>query len=113
MQRRVHELSVMQSVIDAVVEQTDGARIAVVRLEIGKLAEVAIDALRFCFDLCITGTALEDARLDILVVEGRARCRRCGNEHAARRLGAPCACGSFDQQLVAGAELRLKEVELM
>jgi hydrogenase nickel incorporation protein HypA/HybF len=103
----------MESVVDAVVEQTDGGRIAVVRLEIGELAGVAIDALRFCFDVCAKGTPLDGAALDVVAIGGRAKCRACGSEHAVNRLGVPCACGSFDQQLVAGTELRLKEVEMI
>ena len=44
----MHELSITQSVVDAVAEHTDGAPVASVHLRIGKLSGVVPDALRFC-----------------------------------------------------------------
>ena len=109
----VHELAVMESVVDAVVAQTDGRRVTLVRLEIGALAGVAIDALRFCFDVSTEATPLAGATLDIIEVPARARCRTCGSEAAIRAFATPCTCGSFDRALVCGDELRLTEVEVL
>ena len=108
----MHELALMESVVDAVVEQVGDERVIAVRLEIGELAGVMVDALRFCFEVCTRGTALDGAALDIVSIPARARCRGCGGEHPAASLGAPCPCGSFDRELVAGDEMRLKEVEV-
>ena len=108
----MHELSLIEGVVDAVTEQLGGQRVALVRLAIGALAGVAVDALRFSFEVCTRGTPLEGAALDIVSIAGRARCRRCGNEYDAPTLAAPCPCGSFDRDLVAGDELRLVEVEI-
>jgi hydrogenase nickel incorporation protein HypA/HybF len=109
----VHELSIMSGVVDVVIERAEGAKIALVRLEIGQLAGVAADALAYCFEICADGTPLAGAALDIISIEGRARCAACGIDHAQPWLGAPCACGSFDQVVTAGTELRLKEVEVI
>ncbi len=111
--RIVHELAVMESVVDAVIDQIGDERVGVVRLQIGELAGVAIDALEFCFATCTRDTVLADATLDIARIPGRARCRNCGEEHPIARLGTPCPCGSFDRELVAGTELRLVEVEVL
>lgn len=104
----------MEDLVDTVAARmaADDRRVAVVRLEIGELAGVAVDALRFCFDVCTHGTTLAGATLDIVAVPGRARCRHCGAEQPVEALGVPCACGSFDRQLLAGDELRLKELEV-
>jgi hydrogenase nickel incorporation protein HypA/HybF len=109
----MHELAVMEDVVREVETRigTDGVR--VIRLEIGQLAGVARDALEFCFEVCTSGTGLAGAKLDIVEIQARAICRTCGVEHAVAWFGAPCACGSFDQRLVAGTEMRLKEVELV
>ncbi|HEY1558548.1 MAG TPA: hydrogenase maturation nickel metallochaperone HypA [Kofleriaceae bacterium] len=107
----MHELALMESVVDTIVDRISDP-IAVVRLEIGKLAGVDVEALRFCFGVCTQGTGLADATLDIVAIDGRARCRSCGAEFALRSLAAPCACGSFEREVVAGHELRLKEVEV-
>ena len=111
--RAVHELSIMEGVVDAIGERLAGEQIARVRLEIGTLAGVDVDALRFCFDVCTRGTPLAGAELAILRIAARARCHRCGNEHEIASLVEPCPCGSFDHELVTGTELRLKDVEVL
>jgi hydrogenase nickel incorporation protein HypA/HybF len=108
----MHELALMESVVEAVIEQLGDQRVALVRLEIGALAGVAVDAMRFSFDICSRGTSLEGATLDVVEVPARGRCRACGSEHVMRRFGTSCTCGSFDLELIAGGELRLKEVEV-
>lgn len=109
----MHELAMMERVVEAVIEQVGDRRIAVVRLEIGTLAGVAVDAMRFGFDVCTAGTSLEGATLDIVEIAARARCHHCGSEHPLASYAMPCACGSFDRELVAGDELRLTEVEVL
>lgn len=102
----------MESVVDAVVERLGNEHVAVVRLAIGTLAGVDVDALRFSFGVCAKGTSLDGAELEIRTITPRARCRACGTEHAPRSLVEPCPCGSFDRELLAGDELRLLEVEV-
>jgi hydrogenase nickel incorporation protein HypA/HybF len=111
--RGVHELAVMESVVDAITEQVGDVKVAIVHLEIGELAGVDLDALQFCFDVCCRGTDLDGAELAIARIRGRARCRTCGIEGPMPHLGAPCRCGSFDRELTAGDELRLKDVEVL
>jgi hydrogenase nickel incorporation protein HypA/HybF len=108
----VHELAVMEGVVDAVVGKLGDERIACVRLAIGALAGVDVEALRFCFEICTKDTTLAGATLEIRTVAARARCRSCGEVHAPRSLASPCSCGSFDRELLAGDELRLEEVEI-
>jgi hydrogenase nickel incorporation protein HypA/HybF len=102
----------MESLVETVAERIGDHRVQIVRLEIGALAGVACEALHFCFETCVAGTALAGARLEILPIAGRALCRACGTETDLPWFGAPCACGSFDREVVAGTELRLKEVEV-
>lgn len=109
----MHELSLMESLVAAVCERLGDERVRTVRLEIGRLACVAPDALRFCFEVCAAATPLAGAQLEILPIDGRGRCRACGVEATLEHLTAPCSCGSFDLQLLAGDEIRLKEVEVL
>jgi hydrogenase nickel incorporation protein HypA/HybF len=111
-QPRVHELAVMEGVVDVVVDRLGDERIASVRLAIGTLAGVDIAALRSCFEICAKDTTLAGATLEIRSIEARARCKTCGDEHALRSFASPCPCGSFDHELLAGDELRLEEVEI-
>ncbi len=68
----MHELSLVQAVIDAVLDSRDGAQVHVVRLEVGREACASQDALRFAFEVCIASTDLEGAELDIVETDGAA-----------------------------------------
>ena len=108
----MHELSIASAIVEACDERAAGARVLRVRLEIGRLAAVLPDSLRFCFATCAQSTAVEGAALEITEIEGRAVCRDCGG---AVELAAPvgcCDCGSFNLRIVAGEELRVKEMEI-
>ena len=47
----MHELGIAQEIVEQVSARAQGARVLRVVLEIGKLAAILPDALRFCFDL--------------------------------------------------------------
>lgn len=108
----MHELSITQSVVDAVRERMGTAPVRRVRLEIGRLSGVVADSVRFCFDVVAQGTTLDGAVLEIIEPSGRARCRDCLTEFDTEDLLALCRCGSGDLELLAGQELRIREVEV-
>ncbi len=108
----MHELAITQSVVAAIRERLGDAPIRVVTLEVGQLSGVVPDSVRFCFDLCTEGTPLAGARLDVLEIPGRAKCRACGAEIAMADLFPLCPCGSADLDVRAGEELRIKQVEV-
>ncbi len=108
----MHELTIMQNIVEAVCEAAGEARVTRVLLEIGSLSGVVPDSIRFCFDLCTKSTVLEGALLQIHEVAARARCRECDSEFAAEDSVAFCACGSAKVEILAGYELRIREVEL-
>jgi hydrogenase nickel incorporation protein HypA/HybF len=84
-----------------------------VLLEIGTLSHVEVQALRFCFDAVTRGTVADGARLDVQAVPGRAWCMPCGESVALERLGDACPrCGSYQLQVTAGEEMKVKEVEV-
>ncbi len=89
------------------------ARVNRVTLEIGRLTCVLPDALRFCFDVCTEGTSLEGSELEIIQIQGRGRCRACGDDVELNDLLTPCGCGSHDLELIAGEDLRIKEMEVI
>lgn len=108
----MHELSIAEAVIDQITDRMNGAKIARVRLEVGRLSGVVPEALRFCFDLATEGTTLEGARLEIVDRVGLARCRRCDAEFALNDLLGLCGCGSPEFRVLGGEELQIKEVEV-
>ncbi len=109
----MHELSITQSVVDAVAEHTDGAAVASVHLRIGKLSGVVPDALRFCFELVTEGTGLQGATLVIDEPAGAGHCRTCGIDLELSDLILLCPCGSADVDVTSGRELTVQSIEVV
>ncbi len=109
----MHELGITRNVVAICAEQAAGRCVSRVRLEIGKLSAVIPDAVRFCFDVCIEDTPLAGARLEIVEIEGRGRCRDCGNELVMDQPWGVCGCGSTAIDCIAGTELNIKELEVV
>jgi len=109
----VHELGITREVVAIAAEHSGGRRVTRVVLEIGKLSGMLPDAVRFCFDLCAQGTVVEGAVLEVIETPGLARCRVCGSEVPLERPFGQCACGNTDLDWLTGAELRVKELEVV
>ena len=108
----MHELSIAEAIVEACAERADGARVQRVRLEIGKLAGVVPDSIRFCFEVCVRDTPLDGAELEIVEIAGRGVCRTCHGVIELETLLGSCACGSTSFDIVTGEELRVKDMEL-
>lgn len=113
----MHELSLVESVIqiieDAAVTQRF-TRVRVVWLEVGSMAAVEPDALRFCFDAVARNTVAQDARLEIAEVPGVGTCADCGSVHPATDLLDACpACGSYALKRIGGTGMRVKELDVV
>ncbi len=109
----MHELAITESVVAGVSEHVGNARVTRIVLEIGKLSGVAPDAVRFCFDVCSEGTALEGAVLQIDEIPARARCRDCRTALELEDFVALCGCGSANLEFLSGQELKVREVEVV
>lgn len=112
----MHEMSlamgVMQIVEDAARSQ-GFERVRVVRLEIGRLAAVEVEALRFCFDAVTRETLAEGAALEIVDAPGTAWCMQCSEAITIPALADPCPrCGGFQLQITGGTEMRVKDLEV-
>jgi hydrogenase nickel incorporation protein HypA/HybF len=108
----MHELSITQSVVEAVTARTGSAVVVSVRLTVGRLSGVVPDSIRFCFELVTAGTPLEGALLEMDRPEGRGCCRSCGAEFALPDPVLLCHCGSADVEVLAGRELAVASVVL-
>ncbi|MBB3063423.1 hydrogenase/urease maturation nickel metallochaperone HypA [Microbulbifer rhizosphaerae] len=109
----MHELSLVQSIVEACSARANGAWVRKVTLEVGALSCVMPEALRFCFAAVSDGTALQGAELEILVRPGRSRCRECGRELSLRSLLDNCSCGSGNLEPPSGGDqLRIQSMEI-
>jgi hydrogenase nickel incorporation protein HypA/HybF len=108
----MHELAITDAIVAGVCERIGDVRVRRVTVEIGRLTAVVPDSVRFCFDVCARGTVLEGADLDIIVIPGRARCRRCLAEVEVQALSPLCGCGASELEVVSGLELLVRSVEV-
>lgn len=108
----MHELGITQNIVAIVTEHAKGAKVQRVLLEIGKLSAIMPDAIQFCFDICTQGTLLQGATLEILEIPALAKCRQCGAEIYLDKPFGICKCGNVRLDLIAGEELKIKEIEI-
>ncbi len=112
----MHEMSLAESVREIVDEtaRCNGARrVAAVRLEVGRLAQVEIGAMRFAFDVVMRGSLADTARLEIVEVDGTAWCMRCSEPVALARRGEACPkCDGYQLQVTGGESIRVMEIEI-
>jgi hydrogenase nickel incorporation protein HypA/HybF len=104
--------SMLQIVEDAA-RKNGAARVTAVRLELGALSHVEREALAFCFDAVTKGGVANGATLEIDATPGAAWCVPCGERVPLAQLGDPCPhCGGWRLTVVAGEEMRVKEIEV-
>jgi len=107
----MHELGITQNIIEIATQHANGARVRRLTLEIGQLTAVMADSIRFCFDVCAQGTALEGASLEIIEHPGMGQCQLCGHQLELDHPFGICDCGSMQIDIIQGEELTIKELE--
>lgn len=109
----MHELSIVQSVVDLCENSAGGCPVTSVTMELGELSGVIPEAIEFCFDACVKGTLLEGAKLVIHRIPATGACYQCNTVFSMHTCYDPCpACGSHLVTMTAGEELRVKELEV-
>ena len=109
----MHEMSITQGIIDICEQHAGGRRVLSVDVEIGELSSVVPDAIEFCFEACSQGTPLEGARINIIRIPGRGQCLGCGGDTPLPALFGACQlCGGYRVKVVAGEEMRVREIEV-
>ncbi|WP_456299004.1 hydrogenase maturation nickel metallochaperone HypA [Methylovulum miyakonense] len=112
----MHELSLCESILQVLEQQAQTQqyrKVKTVWLEIGVLAGVEVEALRFSFDVVTQGSLAEQAKLEIIDMPGQAWCMPCGRNVAVQQLYDLCPhCGSHQLQVNSGDQMRIKELEV-
>jgi hydrogenase nickel incorporation protein HypA/HybF len=103
-------MSLTESLVAAVTERLPNRTVETITVEVGRLSGVDAESMRFCFDVCVDGTPLGGACLEIIDVPGRAHCGDCNGDVELPDLIPLCECGSTDLTITAGQELRIKHV---
>lgn len=112
----MHEIALATSIVDIVeaTARSQGAsRIRELRLEIGALANVEVDALQGALQIALDGTLAQGAQVVYLLIPGEGHCRSCGALVALATLYELCPhCQGYPVQPTGGQELRVKDVLL-
>lgn len=113
----MHELSIAQSIVDAVeakAAECNATRVKGVRLKIGEASGVVTDSLAFCFEMLVSpDPVLAGAQLLIDRVPHRARCPHCAEEFDIVNFVAQCpVCKEWSSEVVSGTELQVVEMEI-
>ncbi len=112
----MHEMSLCEGVMQVLKDQAHEqgySRVEAVWLEIGELANVEIESMRFCFDVVTQGTLAEQAKLEIIEVPGQAWCMQCGKTVALKQRFDACPeCSSYQLQVTGGEQMMIKELEV-
>jgi len=112
----MHEVSLAEGVLNVIedYQRKEGfASVRRVRLEIGRMADVEIKALRFCFESVARGRVADGATLEIVEVPGQGWCVACRRAVPMQARFDCCPeCGNFPLQVSAGTEMRVCELEV-
>ena len=112
----MHEMSLCEGILQVLEDEAGKQGFSEVRqvwLEIGRLAGVELEALRFSFDVVVRDTLADGAKLSIIDVPGVAWCLQCAESvPVEQRFDACPKCGSYQLQVTAGDEMRIKELEV-
>lgn len=112
----MHELSLVESLIETLVAESQKQQFQKVRtidLEVGALSCVAPEALEFAFLACSKGTLAEGATLRIRQKKGRGYCTICALERDIETAYDPCpTCGLVGLEVRSGRTLEIVSLEV-
>lgn len=110
----MHELSIAANILQLAEEETQqagGHIITEIELEIGTLAGIELEALRFGFEAVSKDSIACDAGLTITTIPAKAKCSGCSTLFPVHSYFTPCPqCASTLNSLEQGEELRMVAV---
>jgi len=112
----MHEMSLAEGVLQIIEDSAktqNFSHVKTVWLEIGQLAGVEVEAMKFCFDAVTRDSIAQDAKLEIVEKPGQAWCLHCAETVQVQALYDACPkCGSHQVQVTGGNEMRVKELDV-
>lgn len=112
----MHEMSICESILQIIEGQAKEQafdRVNRIRLEIGPLAGVEVEALKFSYDVVTRGSIAEKSALEIIHLPLNAWCMPCAKSvDVEQRFDACPECKSYQIQITGGDELRIKDMEV-
>lgn len=111
----MHEVSIIQNVVEIVLEkaiENNFTKVNKVSLKIGELSGVLPEALNFAFKGCIIDTMLKNSILEIEKVKAVAECEDCRQVFPIDHFNKLCpCCNKFCSSIISGYELYVNTIE--
>ena len=112
----MHEMSLaegVRSIIEDAAATNGFDRVRRVILEIGELATVEVDALRFCLEVVLQDTPAAGASIVVEPIAGAGWCPVCATAAPMHARYEACPhCGSCQLDVTAGDEMRVKALDV-
>ncbi len=113
----MHELSIAQSIVEAVETRAlecEATHVKCVRLKIGEASGIVEDSLAFCFEMLTNEVPiLAGVQLSIATLPHRAKCHYCNKEFAIENYIAQCpTCQEWSNDVISGTELQIVDMEI-
>lgn len=109
-------MSIAQSLIEIVREEmakNDAKTLRSVRLNVGQMSAIVPDSLSFCFEVIVSGTDMEGARLDMDIIPLRGCCQSCEQEFDVEDYNFTCPfCKGTKVETISGQDLTIVEIEV-
>ncbi|MEA3497279.1 MAG: hydrogenase maturation nickel metallochaperone HypA [Bacteroidota bacterium] len=110
----MHELSIATNIVEIAevnVKKNNGKSVSEIEIEIGNLSGVVQEALDFAMDVAFENTVLENAKIKIIKIQAKAKCKNCLHEFEVQDFFSPCPkCNSFNPEILQGKELKVKSL---
>lgn len=110
----MHEVSLAEGIlelVEAAAQRESFQRVSRLHLEVGALAGVDVEALRFALACAGAGTRIAGATLQIDQPPATAWCLACSQSVVVSQRTDPCpACGAHQLHPTGGTELRVVDL---
>lgn len=115
-QEEMHEMAIAEGILDIAQQTAIANNAKIVRritMQIGEMAGVEIEALRFAFSSLVIGTIAEGAEIEVEWVPLIGKCLDCSYEFPVEdyRFVCPC-CESTLVQTKSGRELKVASIDI-
>ncbi len=110
----MHEMSIATNILEIAEDSMDGHQnLLSITVQVGQLAGVELDALKFCFEALKTSSRYPGLMLVIDEIPGQGKCQQCGATVPMNEVFAVCSeCGNYGLKPIRGQELRVSSIEV-
>ncbi|MCP4291541.1 MAG: hydrogenase maturation nickel metallochaperone HypA [bacterium] len=112
----MHEMSIVSGILRIVENEArsgNAKKINSIELEIGQLAGIELDSLRFCYQVASKDTMADGAKLIIREIPGMGHCENCNENVSVEFHVAVCPqCNESLMDVFQGRELKVSSINV-